>query len=84
MKSGSSRSKSPNDWLAEMMSLGGADEVPPGWLTIAQMCKMQGSPTNTMKCRVDKLLHAGKLQRKKFRIDTGAGVYSVWHDAPAT
>lgn len=74
--------KTPNDWLKQIMSCGRIEEIPPGWLTLAQMCKETGLNERTMRTRVNGLVFSGKLQRRQFRIDIGKDVRPVWHYAP--
>jgi predicted transcriptional regulator len=75
--------KSPNDWLKEMMDetclLGKVDDVPEGWMTITEMCKIYKVPQTTMNSRLMKLINAGKIERKHFWIDTGRGIARVYH-----
>lgn len=84
MKSGGSRKKSPNDWLAEMMGDGKEDVVPEGWLTAAQIAEANRVTVKTVSNRMDSLILAGKVQKKQFRIRyEGRGIRSIWHYAPA-
>ena len=75
--------KSANSWLAELMSSkfdsGQPEVVPDGWMTINDMALHQKVSTTTINSRVQRLLHSGEIQRKKFNIWTGRQVGGVWH-----
>lgn len=75
--------KSANDWLKSMMDehcpVGKPDDVPEGWMTIMEMCKIYQVPMTTMNSRLMKLTNAGKIKRKQFWIDTGRGIAKVFH-----
>ena len=75
--------KSANDWLAELMESSGpagkVDEVPEGWLSLAQMANQLGVSITTMNSRIQKLLMQDKVQRKKFRIKTSRSIVEAWH-----
>jgi hypothetical protein len=77
------KNKSANDWLYEVMqnvNFGGKpDKIPDGWLTEKQMREMMQVPESTMRCRVVKFVQNGVLEKKQFKILTGAGVMQVWH-----
>jgi len=83
MKTGVSRSKSPNDWLAEMMGDGRPEVVPEGWISLSAMSRKLGVNERTMRSRVDTLIAEGKLQKKQFRIKSGRDTRPVWHYQPA-
>jgi len=75
--------KTPNDWLNEMIKMEGssvvAEEVPEGWMTMAQMAHHAGVATTTMNARITKWTRAGLVQRKKFKICVGRQTTDIWH-----
>ena len=75
--------KSANDWLADIMDAcgpsGRVDQVPEGWLSVAQMSEITQTPGSTVNHRMIRLLRAKKVQRKKFRVTTGSMTLGVWH-----
>jgi len=77
------KDKSANDWLTELMEekflTGKCDDVPEGWIVISEMARQCNLPITTMNSRLMKLMKLDKIQRKKFRIDTGRGITEVWH-----
>jgi len=76
---------SANHWLDEIMreTVGSNDDpVPEGWMTQAEMARQAGVVHQTMQNRIDKLLHSGRLQRKKFKILVGNRRSPVWHYYP--
>jgi hypothetical protein len=83
MKKKPTPEKSANDWLTEIMGQvgrsGKVDEVPAGWMTQAQIAKAQEVPMTTAFSRITRLMAAGLLQRKKFRIQCGKLITEVWH-----
>ena len=77
------KDKTPNDWLSELMEekflTGKCDDVPEGWIVISEMARQCNLPITTMNSRLMKLMKLEKIQRKKFRIDTGRQITEVWH-----
>jgi DNA-binding GntR family transcriptional regulator len=75
--------KTANDWLAAMMQehiIGGRPEiVPEGWLTLAQICAKTGISQTTIRTRLIKLIEAGKMECRLFRIFTGKQTIPVKH-----
>jgi hypothetical protein len=75
--------KTANDWLLDLMGEigphGVPDQVPEGWITLAQMQEVTGLPTSTMNGRVQRMLKKGKIQKKKYKIRAGHQIVSVWH-----
>jgi hypothetical protein len=74
--------KTGNDWLSEIMLEVGikktVDEVPPGWMTQKQIAAAQGVPMSTAFARMTRLMDAGLLQRKRFRVQCGRLTAEVW------
>lgn len=60
-------------------TFGKVDQIPEGWMTLPQMAAVADLAMTTMGSRVNRMLHAGLIQRKKFRIDTGRHITEVWH-----
>lgn len=75
--------KSANDWLVDILQASGptgkVDEVPEGWLTVAQMSEMTETAMSTINHKMIRKLQAGLVQRKKFRIKTDRQITGVWH-----
>jgi hypothetical protein len=75
--------KSANDWLAEILKASGptgkVDEVPEGWLTVAQISEMTKTAMSTINHKMIRSLQSGQVQRKKFRIKTDRQIIGVWH-----
>jgi hypothetical protein len=75
--------KSANEWLADIMQAtyptGRVDQVPEGWLTINQMAEITNTAVTTISHKMIRMVKAGKLQRKKFRISSGRATAEVWH-----
>jgi hypothetical protein len=77
------KDKTANDWLTELMEeshmTGIPDVVPDGWIPIGEMARLCNLPITTMNCRLMKLMKLEKIQRKKYRVNTGRGISEVWH-----
>ena len=75
--------KSANDWLADILKASGptgkVDQVPEGWLTIAQMSQMTETAMSTINFKMMRGMRSGQIQRKRFRIRTDRQVAEVWH-----
>ena len=75
--------KSANDWLADILKASGptgkVDQVPEGWLTIAQMSQMTETAMSTINFKMMRGMRAGQIQRKRFRISTDRQIAEVWH-----
>jgi len=77
------KNTTPNEWLKKLMSeanlSGKPDDVPEGWMTLAQMATQAGVVDTTMRARVTKWIMNGLIQKKRFRIRAGRQVTEVWH-----
>ena len=75
--------KTANDWLAVLMAEAGSvaapEEVPHGWMTQKMIAEAQGVPMTTAFSRIERLISAKLMQRKKFRIRCGKLTTAVWH-----
>ena len=75
--------KTANDWLKDLLDdkhiTGKPDDVPEGWLTLTQMSAKYSLPITTLNSQMTKLVNLGKIQRKKFRVDTGRQLALVYH-----
>ena len=65
--------------MGEVGQYGVPDQVPAGWLTLAQMQEVTGLPTSTMNGRVQRLLKNGKMKKTKYKIRSGHQIIAVWH-----
>ena len=73
---------SAHDWLHKMADeFGiGSDEVPIGWLTVQDICRMKDITTGEAEGFVRRAIEAGKMEKKQFRVKTGgAGLKKVFH-----
>jgi predicted transcriptional regulator len=55
------------------------DVVPPGWQTVAQISKTTKIPTPTLQKKMQRLVAAGKAERKMFRVQLAKNVRPVPH-----
>jgi hypothetical protein len=56
-----------------------AEQVPPGWFTVTQLCEKTGRASATISKRMTDFVRQGKAESRRFRIMTGRGVYPVPH-----
>jgi hypothetical protein len=75
--------KTANDWVSEMLGASRPDEIPDGWVSIADMALELGMPMRTASNRALLLVQQGKLQRRQFKVKIpGRGLSPVWYYAP--
>ena len=83
-----SMKKSPketaNDWVSEMLGASRPDEIPEGWLSIADMASKLQMPIRTASNRALLLVQQGQLQRRQFKVKIpGRGLSPVWYYCPS-
>lgn len=69
------RRKSDLTWATLLASAvsGDPEPVPDGWLTVPQLVHREKIPSPTLKRRLKRLLSAGKVERKSFRLKVKDG-----------
>jgi hypothetical protein len=73
--------KTPNDWLAILSSAGKrvADEVPPGFKTVAEIANETGKSTSQTTKHLREALKLGLVETRKFNVPAGEKLYPVPH-----
>ena len=67
-------------WAAALATPDTPDEVPPGWFTAAQLSEKVGMSYDWAGRRVSALVKAGRVEVKKFRVQSGQrGIYPIAH-----
>jgi DNA-binding IclR family transcriptional regulator len=57
------------DWAVDLLGACVVDEVPEGWLTVADLAAQSGMAENTLKGKLNRLERAGEISKKGFRIN---------------
>jgi len=70
-----------NEWadLIASVQSGDIQDVPEGYKTRRELCKELNLPSTTITERIMKLRKLGKIEEKKFRIQTGGRIYLTPH-----
>lgn len=66
-------------WAAELVDAYKIDEVPKGWLTVAELMAKSGLPENSLKSKLARLERDGKIHKKGFKIKLGGSCRMVNH-----
>lgn len=76
------KNKTANDWLNEIVrEVGGkAEIVPANWIPLTEIMATLDMTNGEARIFVEKAIKANRMQKKKFRINTGCnGVRLTWH-----
>lgn len=65
-------------WCAALASTT-VEEVPPGWVTVAQLAIKFGKADCTVSAQLTRAVREGRAETKRFRINTSRGPYPVPH-----
>lgn len=69
-----------DEWRAAIEETSGTpDDVPPGWMTVAQFGNMMGYRQSAASENIRRLRSANRLDVKRFTIRTGDKLLSVAH-----
>lgn len=66
-------------WCEALAANGQLDEVPPGWMTTAQIAAMLNKGHGTTGAQLSRAVREGRAEVKRFRIQTPRGAYPVPH-----
>ena len=67
------------DWAVDLLGVYTVDEVPEGWLTVAELAAQSGMAENTLKGKLNGLERAGEIIKKGFRINLNGARRMVNH-----
>ena len=68
-----------SDWAVDLLGAYTVDEVPKGWLTVAELATKSGMAENTLKGKLNRLERDGKISKKGFRINLNGANRMVNH-----
>jgi predicted transcriptional regulator len=73
--------KTANDWLKVLASAGKrvADEVPPGFKTVAQIAKETGKSNSQTNKHLREAVKLGLVETRKFNVPAGEKLYPTPH-----
>ena len=71
--------KAMADWAVDLLGAYVVDEVPEGWLTVAELSAQSGMAENTLKGKLNRMERAGKISKKGFRINVNGSRRMVNH-----
>ena len=71
--------KAVADWAVDRLGAYVVDEVPEGWLTVAELSAQFGMAENTLKSKLNRMERAGKIVKKRFRINLNGANRMVNH-----
>jgi len=67
------------DWAVDLLGTYTVDEVPEGWLTVAELSAQSGMAENTLKSKLNRMERNGKISKKGFRINVNGSHRMVNH-----
>jgi hypothetical protein len=67
------------DWAVDLLGVYTVDEVPEGWLTVAELSVQSGIAETTLKGKLNRMERDGEIIKKGFRVSVNGSRRMVNH-----